>query len=71
MAKVYQCDSCKETNINPYELQMKEFLYVCEYMEYGVFPRKAKTKTKIHLCHKCFMGLVKIGEAKLKEIEDE
>lgn len=70
MAKLYQCDSCKETIINPYELKMKEFLYVCEYTEYGVFPKKQRQKTKIHLCRKCFVGLGKIGEAKLKEMRE-
>lgn len=64
--KTYQCDSCKRVIENPYELKMKEFLFVCEYTEYGVFPQKSKQKTKIHLCDECFNGLSKI--AKLKEM---
>ena len=66
--KTYQCDSCKRVIENPYKTEMKEFLYVCDYTVYGVFPKKSKRKVKIHLCDKCFKGLSKLAENRLKEM---
>lgn len=62
--KTYACDSCKTMIDNPHKVKMKEFYYAVEY-DWGLrFPVEAKTKQKIHLCDKCFLGLRTIAERK-------
>ena len=66
--KVYECDACKKTIQDPYEVKMKEFYVGCSFEYRDVFPSKDKRKVKIHLCDDCFKGLNKI--AKDKAVED-
>ena len=61
MSKVYQCDSCKQTIENPYDVKMKEFYYSAGYVLGAIIPEESKRKVKIHLCDKCFQGLCTIA----------
>lgn len=62
--KVYQCDACKKTIIDPYKVKMKEFYMGCHFDLFGVFPEDSKRKVKIHLCDNCYRALHLIAENK-------
>lgn len=62
--KRYVCDSCNEVITDPYEAQMKEFMYTAEYDFGMIFPIETKNRRKLHLCGKCFENLKHIAERK-------
>ena len=66
--KVYECDACKKTIKDPYEVKMKEFYVGCSFETCGVFPSNDKREVKIHLCDDCFKGLNKIAKDKAVEV---
>ena len=47
---MYECDACKKTIKDPYEVKMKEFYVGCFFENCGIFPSNDKRKVKIHLC---------------------
>lgn len=63
--KVYQCDSCKRTIIDPYREKMKEFYLESNYDCGMCFPVKRRRKIKIHLCANCYEGLHIIAKNKI------
>ena len=69
--KVYECDACKKTIKDPYEVKMKEFYAGCSFENYGIFPSNDKRKVKIHLCDDCFKGLNKITVDECYTIHNE
>lgn len=60
--KVYQCDACKRTIKDPYQVKMKEFYVGCRFDLFGVFPEDCKRRVKIHICDSCYRGLHLIAE---------
>lgn len=63
MSKAYMCDSCGKAILNPHEVKMKEFYLAAECDMCGVFPVKAKSIKKIHLCDVCFSQLRYVANA--------
>ena len=62
--KRYVCDCCNKIIEDPYEAQMKEFMYTAEYDFGTVFPIETRYRKKLHLCGSCFANLKSIAEQK-------